>query len=179
MGIGVVLATVVFYLLVARIGPVANPISAVIDPEESLKLQDIHFAQTNPDKGLKWFLDASEVKISKDQRTISFINFRLRLEPENKPKVELEGKRGEYDKHSGNISLFGDLKGHMDTGYVITTEEAVFRQEQGDLETDKPVKIIGPFFSVEGRGLYFNVHNETLRILSEAKTTIKDESLIL
>lgn len=179
MGIGAVIGTVLFYVILARLGPAGIPISAVINPEESLKLQDIHLAETTPDRGLKWVLDASEGKISKDQRIISFTNFRLRLEPENRPKVALEGKRGEYDKHSGNLSLSGGLKGQMDTGYVITTEEAIFRQKQGDLETDKPVKIIGPFFSVEGRGLYVNVKDETLKILSEVKTTIRDDSLIL
>ena len=64
VGIGVILTTVLAYLLAARVGPVANPISAVINPEESLKLQNIHFAQTTTDKRLKWILDASEVRIS-------------------------------------------------------------------------------------------------------------------
>ena len=91
----------------------------------------------------------------------------------------MEGKRGDYDKSSGNISLHGDLKGRTDNGYMILTDRATFNQKQGDLETDDLVRIIGPFFSVEGRGLYFNVETETLRILSEATTTIKDESLIL
>ena len=173
------MAVVAFYLMEARKGAVLNSILADADPEESLKLQDIHFAQSTPDKAVKWVLDASEVKISKDQRFISFSNFRLRLEPDNKPAVELEGKRGDYDKSSGNIFLYGDLRGHTDNGYMILTDRATFRQKQGDLETDDPVKIIGPFFSVEGRGLYFNVETETLRILSEATTTIKDEALIL
>jgi len=173
------LALVVFYLVEARKGAVRHPALADADPEESLKLQDIHFSQSTPDKAVKWVLDASEVRISKDQRLVSFSNFRLRLEPDNKPAVELEGKRGDYDKSSGNIFLYGDLKGRTDSGYVILTERATFRQKQGDLETDDPVKIIGPFFSVEGRGLYFNVETETLRILSDATTTIKDGSLIL
>ena len=50
VGIGLVLAVVVFYLVEARKGAVQNPISADADPEESLKLQDIHFSQSTPDK---------------------------------------------------------------------------------------------------------------------------------
>jgi len=174
-----VLALVAFYLVGSRNGISRNPVFAVIDPEEGLKLKEIHFSQNNPEKAVKWVLDASEVRVSKDQRIISFSDFRLRLEPDNRQAIELRGKRGDYDKDSGRISLSGDLKGRTDDGYEILTESATFTQNEGDLKTDDPVKIIGPFFTVEGRGFNFNIERETFTILSEAMTTIKDESQIL
>ena len=46
VGIALVLAVVAFYLMEARKGTVLNSILADADPEESLKLQDIHFSQS-------------------------------------------------------------------------------------------------------------------------------------
>ncbi|MGD2125176.1 MAG: LPS export ABC transporter periplasmic protein LptC [Desulfobacteraceae bacterium] len=178
-GILVLLAVVSFYLIQAQKEPIQKPALAEADADEGVKLEDIHYTQNDPDQRVKWVLDATEVKLTKDKRYIRFRDFRLRLEPEDRPAVELEGKKGKYDKNTGEITLRGNLRGRTDNGYRFMTERAIYKQKQGDLETDQPVKIIGPFFSVEGRGLYFNVENEILIIHHNVTTSIDNDALIL
>ena len=91
--------------------------------EEGLRLKNIHYVENNPEKGIKWVLDANEVSFSKDRQHISFYNFRLKLEPRDSPVIELEGQSGSYNKNSNEISLKGDLRGKSDNGYTILTEE--------------------------------------------------------
>ena len=88
-------------------------------------------------------------------------------------------KRGNYDKNSGKINLHGDLQAFTDNGYRIITEHLLYRQKEGYMETDGPVRILGPFFTLAGRGLYFNPEKETLRIISDVTTHINDESVVL
>jgi LPS export ABC transporter protein LptC len=140
--------------------------------EKGLKLEDVHYSQDDPNDRVKWFLDAKEAILSDDKQVISFRNFKLRLEPENKARVELEGEKGAFHRNSGEIHLQGGLIGSTDDGYRIVTESAVYSQKKGCLETHDPVKLSGPFFSLEGRGLLLNVEKETLLILSDVTALI-------
>jgi LPS export ABC transporter protein LptC len=174
-----VLIVVTLYLSRAYYEIIEAPFLADIGSEKGLKLKNIHYIQNDPDEGMKWILDAKEVKFSKDRKFFSFKDFRLRLEPENKPSIELEGKKGDYNKNTGEINLHGDLRGNTANGYSIFTEHILFKQKEGYLETEEPVKIFGPSFSLAGRGLYFNLEKETLRIISDVTTRIDGGSLIL
>jgi LPS export ABC transporter protein LptC len=141
--------------------------------EKGLKLEDIHYSQDNPDDRIKWFLDAEEARLSDDRQVISFRKFKLRLEPVNRPRMELEGQRGSFHRGSGEIRLRGGLRGSTEDGYRIVTESAVYNQKKGLLETDDPVRLSGPYFSLEGRGLRLNIEKETLLISSDVTTLIE------
>jgi LPS export ABC transporter protein LptC len=179
MAVAILVAVVAFYLIQAQRNSSHKSVGPDVPTEEGLKLEDVHFTQDSPDDKVKWVLDAKEARLSKDKEVISFNRFILRLEPEKRPRVELEGERGEYYRTSGEIRLRGSLKATTDDGYSILTESAVYRHKQGRLETKDPVKITGPFFSIEGRGLQLNVEKETLHILSDVTTLIEKDFLAL
>jgi LPS export ABC transporter protein LptC len=179
MGIGLLLAVVGFYLVQAQKEALKKFVPFEVHFDEGLKLENIHYTQDDPDDKVKWVLDATEVTFTKDKRFVHFKDFRLKLEPENRPSLEFEGLKGVYDKKAGTMTLNGNLRGRTDHGYSIVTEGAVYRQKKGDIESDDRVKITGPFFSVEGQGLYFNVEKEILVIRSRVTTSIDDKALIL
>jgi LPS export ABC transporter protein LptC len=179
IGICILLFTVTAYLVKAQKDVIRKPISIDISPEEGLKLKNIHYTQDNPEEGMRWILDAEEVKLSKDRQFISFNDFRLKLSPEKKPAIQLEGKRGEYNKNSGEIRVQGNVQGVSDNGYRITTEELLYRQKEGCLKTDGFVRIIGPFFSISGRGLLFNLNQETLELKSGVTTLLDSHFSLL
>jgi len=168
-----------YYLIKAQYEGAGDLIVTDLISGEGLRLKNIHYIQDNPDEGVKWVLDAKEVRFSKDRQRISFKNFRLKLEPENSPSIELEGRGGDYDKDSSEISLWGDLHASTDNGYRIITEHILYSQKKGYLNTEEPVKIIGPFFTVTGQGLNINLGKETIRIMSHVTTLINGKSLAL
>jgi LPS export ABC transporter protein LptC len=172
IGVAILVVVVAFYLVQAKRNSSRKPVEPDVSIEEGLKLEDIHFTQDSADEKVKWVLDAKEARLSKDKEVISFHRFRLRLEPQKRPRVELEGQRGEYYRTSGEIRLQGGLKGTTEDGYSLVTQSAVYRYKQGRLETKDPVKITGPFFSVEGQGLQLNVEKETVHILSDVTALI-------
>jgi LPS export ABC transporter protein LptC len=172
MGVAILVVVVGFYLVQAQRNSPRKPVEPDVSTEEGLKLEDIHFTQDSPDDKVKWVLDAKEARLSKDKEVISFHRFRLRLEPQKRPRVELEGERGEYYRTSGEIRLQGGLKGTTEDGYSMVTQSAVYLDKQGRLETKDPIKITGPFFCVEGQGLQLNVEKETVQILSDVTALI-------
>ncbi len=154
-------------------------VQALPASEEGLSLKNIHYTQKDPDKGITWLLDAKEAAFSQGKQVMSFKDFRLRVESKDRPTIEIEGRRGDYDKNSQVISLHGDLVGTMDDGYKILTERAVYQGKEGFLTSDAPVTIYGPLFSIKGIGLFFNPKLETLRIGSQVITSIHSKEILL
>ena len=147
--------------------------------KEGIKLADINFSQSRPDESLKWNLDAKEVRLSKDRQFIHFKDFQLRLDRVERPSLAFEGRCCDYDQNAGEASLYGDLQGTTEDGYQIATQRLSFKQEEGVLTTEDHVEITGPFFSVAGKGLRFDLEKEHLRILSGVTTLIDGKSLAL
>jgi len=176
---GFLLAAMTVYLFQARRQPVEQKAAQDKESEEGIRLKDIHYVQDDPAQKVKWALDASEAKISKDQQFVTFVDFRVTLKPESRPAVTVQGKQGEFDKRTGQLVLQGDLTGETEDGYRFTTEQAVYHHKEGYLETDKAVKISGAFFSIEGKGLLLDLGKEKLQILSNATTLIYGEPPIL
>jgi LPS export ABC transporter protein LptC len=92
--------------------------------------------------------------------------------------LEVKGKRAEYNKDRGEISLWGGLEGSSGNGYRISTERVVINEKKRHLRTDESVQISGPYFKVTGRGLFVDFEKETLKILSNVTTILNKERLI-
>ena len=141
---------------------------------EGLKLKDIHYRQDDPEDKVKWVLDAEEVQLSEDEKIVRFYDFDLKVETEGRPGLKVSGKRGNFFKDSKKLELWGDLKGFYGNDYEIFTEYLLVSNNLERLNTDKPVRISGPFFTVEGRGLFADLANNTIKILSDVTTTLKE-----
>lgn len=163
-----------FYLLRSKADKemVRQPIVTEADLEDGITITDIHYTQDDPEKGMQWVLDAEKVKFSPDRTYFSFRTFHLKLFPKDRAPFELSGQRGDYNKATGQINLSGDIKGFSARGYRIYSERLLYNHDEGFLETDEFVRITGPFFTVAGKGLYFDLEREHLRMRSGVTTTI-------
>lgn len=176
-GILILLITVFFYMGRSRKEVARNPVLPGV-AAEGVKLEDIRFTHEGVDDRVRWSLNAKEVRLSEDRKQLSFTEFKLKLEPENRPVVHLEGKSGHYDKVAGKLLLAGELRGRTEDGYTISTEKAEYNQKEGKLTTDEEVFIQGPQFSVQGHGLAYDVATEFLEIKSKVTTQVKGGSWI-
>lgn len=177
LAIGILGIVVGFNMLRAPEKTVPEPVVKDLGEDEGIKLQDIHYTQDDPGEKVKWDLDAKEVRFSPDRSFFSFKKFRLTLKPEDRPTIALEGNRGDYNKDTQEIKLLGNLHGMTANGYTIHAEHLLYNQKEGILTTDGPVTIEGPFFSVAGHGLFFNLEDEFFRMVSGVTTTI-DQNIL-
>ena len=126
---------------------------------------------------MTWSLDAKEMRSSEDENSISFNDFRLMVKPKDRPVIELTGEKGNYSRNSGEINLWGNLKGISGNGYSIVTDHILINEKSRQLTTDRPVVISGPFFSINGQGLLVDLEKETLKILANVTAIIDEESV--
>ncbi len=94
IALGGLLVLVSFYLIRSGKQMIEGPLLDAIVKGEGLKLKDIHYTHNDPNKEMKWSVDALEVSFSEDKSFISFREFLLKLEPEDRPCFELKGKKG-------------------------------------------------------------------------------------
>ena len=134
--------------------------------------ENITITQEDPEKGVKWVLKAKKIESSENQAVYSGIDFRV-VELEDGAWIDLKAEEGEYDRNSGEIVLRGNVNGQTEDGYRFVTDHLLYNEEKGSVETDAPVKIFGPFFSVSGQGLDFNLEEGDLRILADVTTYIE------
>ncbi|MFP4036163.1 MAG: LPS export ABC transporter periplasmic protein LptC [Desulfobacteraceae bacterium] len=145
--------------------------------EDGITLSDIHYTQDDPGQGMQWVLDAEQVRFSRDRTYFSFRDFHMKLFPEGYPPLELKGLRGDYDKSTEQISLEGDLRGKSENGYRMWADRLLYNHAKGILTTDGFVRIKGPFFTVSGYGMHFDLVNERLRLLSRVTTSLVEDVL--
>lgn len=177
-GIIILFAIIAFFLVKADYRKIEDLVLQHTASEEGFELKNIHYIQDDPDESVKWVLDADKVTFTKDRQALFFDQFRFKLELKNDSTIELKGDSGEYNKDSSEITLRGDLSGNTSNGYALSGHHIIYKQKEGSLESDKPVKLTGPFFSVEGKGLQYDLERETLKIGPDVTTFIHRGSLI-
>jgi LPS export ABC transporter protein LptC len=176
VGVGFLIALAAFFL--ARSGKDSEDRSSLPElvPGEGVKLKEVRYRQDDPDRGLKWALDASEVLFSDDNDRVFFKNFVLRLEPVSRPPMRLTGGEGEYIRKTGIIMLKGQVEGVSDDGYRIITEGVTIEEKTKRARSDSPVKAWGPFFTIQGNGLFVDLEEEIFRINKEVTTIVKGKT---
>ena len=145
---------------------------------KGVQLKDIHYRQDDPDGKIKWVLDAKEVRFSEDRKTIRFFDFYLEVEAEGRPGFSLRGEKGIYFKDTGKIELRGKLDGSYGTEYRFLTEHVVVDEKNGTVNNREPVEIFGPFFTVKGNGIFVDLSESRIKILSNVVTTINEEAVV-
>jgi LPS export ABC transporter protein LptC len=175
VGIFFLLVIVAFFLFkVKHLCMVYSKIPHLI-PGESLKISDIKYSQDYKDGGGKWELRAKEGHFFDNDQFMALKDVLLTLDSFNKTSYTIKGNEGNYYRKSGTIILKGDVLGRSATGYHIETSLLTYRQEDNEVETDEPIKIIGPFFQVKGDGLYIDLSKKKLMVKKNVCTTFNGE----
>jgi LPS export ABC transporter protein LptC len=178
LGLGIMLAWAVSYLVMSGKEVVGNRLLSELLPEEGLKLKDIHYTQDDSAHGLKWVLDAKEVTLTGDNESASFRDFFLLLESKERSPVRVSGKKGSFNRTTGVMELWGDIEARSEDGYCFSTDHLIFNQKTGIITTESAVEVSGPFFSVEGQGLFVDLNQKELKVISNVTTRVHEKALM-
>ena len=141
-------------------------------PRYALELQDVHYSNDNPNKGIKWELRADKIRFSKDRSLITFSNFHLIIHSKDNKQFDLRGKEGRYRKDENMLYLRGNLKAIYANNYKLLTDSMAFNEKTGQGESSDPVQIRSSFFHVDGVGMSLDLKKKRIIILSDVKSII-------
>jgi LPS export ABC transporter protein LptC len=178
LGVGIMLAWGASYLVMSGKRVIEDRLLGDLLPEEGLKLKDIHYTQDDAAHGLKWVLDAEEVTLTGDNESLLFRGFILQLESKDRSPVKLRGNKGGFNRTTGVMELWGDLDARSDDGFSFKSDHLLFNQKTGIITTESAVEVAGPFFSIEGRGLFVDLNQKELKVISNVTTRVDEKALL-
>jgi LPS export ABC transporter protein LptC len=141
-------------------------------PGESLKVSDIKYSQDYKNGEGKWELKAKEAHFFDETQLVALKDVLLTFDSFKRNSFTIKGNEGEYFRKTGKIILKGDVMGNSTNGYQIETGLLIYRPKDESMETDEPIRVIGPFFRVRGDGLYVDLKREKFTVKSNVCTTI-------
>lgn len=178
-GLGLLSVVVAFYLARAASVLTVAPLLSEAFYGKGMKLAEVHYIQDDPDENTRWVVDAREVWLSEDKEVLQFHDFELKVLPQGRPWLTLVGKKGRYTQSLGEIELEGDLEGRSEDGYRILTQRVVIHEKEGQLTSEDEVRIFGPFFEIQGTGLFADVRRSLIQVLSRVTTVIQGDKTTL
>jgi LPS export ABC transporter protein LptC len=176
VGVAIVLVVAGFFFLHSLTGDGKRALLRGFVPGEGVRLNRVHYTHEDPEQGLRWVLDAGEVTFSEDKKFMVFEDFHLVVEPDARSPVSVNGRRGDYDRPTGLITLNGNVKAETGEGYSIFSDRLIVDEKMRTVSTDFPVTMTGPFFSVNGTGLFIDLYRETLDVHSRVTTTLNSKA---
>jgi LPS export ABC transporter protein LptC len=141
-------------------------------PGESLKISDIKYSHDCRNGKGKWELNAKEGHFFEKTQMVALKDVLLKLESSKDSSFTIKGNEGDYFRESGQIILRGDVMGRSTNGYQIETSLLMYREKEEAVETDKPIRVIGPFFEVRGDSLFIDLKKETFTVKRNVLTTV-------
>lgn len=177
LGILFLLMIVAFFLFkVPHLVMVSSTTSNLI-PEGSLKISGVKYSQDYKNGGGKWELKAKEAYLFNKTQIVALKDVLLKLDSFKKNSFTIKGNEGDYFRESGEIILRGDVMGRSSNGYQIETSLLIYRQKDETVETDEPIRVIGPFFKVKGDGLYIDLKSKKVMVKKDVCTTFMGEDI--
>jgi LPS export ABC transporter protein LptC len=171
-GIFLLLMIAAFFLFkTPKLVTVSSTTSNLI-PGESLKVSDIKYSQDYKNGEGKWELKAKEAHFFDETQLVALKDVLLTFDSFKRNSFTIKGNEGEYFRKTGKIILKGDVTGSSTNGYQIETGLLIYRPKDESMETDEPIRVIGPFFRVRGDGLYVDLKREKFMVKSNVCTTI-------
>jgi len=170
-GIVILLLIVAAFIITGpRLAKVSTTASPLV-PGESLKMSEVKYDQDHED-GQGWELIAKEAHFFDTTQIVSLKDVLLKLDSTEDNSYTITGNEGDYCRKKEEIILKGNVVGRSASGYQLETTQLTYKQKEESVVTDKPVKLIGPFFRVKGDGLYIDLKRNRFMVKRNVFTTI-------
>ncbi|RLB12222.1 MAG: LPS export ABC transporter periplasmic protein LptC [Deltaproteobacteria bacterium] len=177
LGLVFMVLVIAYYIVSAprKVVKKANTLNHIL-PRYALQLQDVHYTHDDPNKEIKWELDAKKVRFSKDRSIITFSNFHLIIHSKGQKGFDLKGKEGRYKRNESMLYLKGDLIAIYSGNYKLYTNSMIFNEKTGLGSSKDPVEIKGPFFHINGIGMHLDIKKKKIKVLSDVNSIIYKSS---
>jgi lipopolysaccharide export system protein LptC len=176
LGLTVVLASFLLYLLVTRMDSVPPPTVANTRSSEGSDAGIDQFRFTRSRAGaVQWEVQAARARVFEAENRARLENVKVTLFGAKGWELKLEGDEGTVDtvrkdfvlvKHAAPIVV------QLESGYTINTNHLAWRDEDRTIRTDDPITIHGNGLEVKGRGFVGKLDTEEFNILEDVHVAI-------
>ena len=174
--IGSVLASVIFFLSTnshVRLMPKRFELSGT---DADLRIKDVFL--TEDKRGTKaWELKAEWARMYRKKNKTIFEDIRVKVFVQGRKPIHITGQGGELDNEKKDIRIRGNVEVVSEDGYTLRTEELVWRNEEREIFTEKPVWIASKTLTLSGKGLRVKVDNQKFWLQGKVKANLRPVAL--
>jgi LPS export ABC transporter protein LptC len=170
-GIILVLLLVAVFIIHKPNCPQVSTAKSTLVPGESLTMSGVRYDQDH-EGGEGWELIAKEAHFFDATQLVSLKDVLLTVTSPGDNSYQITGNEGDYCRKTEEIVLKGNVVGNASGRYQIETSQLTYKQKEDVVVTDKPVRMSGPFFQVEGDGLSVDLRSSKFTVLKNVSTTI-------
>ena len=118
-----------------------------------------------------WSLEADSAAHSLENSVTSIENVHLTLY-QNKGKVEMLAKRGEWNSNASTVQVFDNVEIITSKGDHIFTDSLLYSGKDATIRSDDPVRLNSPGLELSGRGLLYHVDRHVFELLADVRGRI-------
>jgi LPS export ABC transporter protein LptC len=111
----------------------------------------------------KWGLVADSGSYDVKEDTIYLNKVKVIFYPEEGGELHLEADEGRYDQTRQMVWLNGNVKGRNDKDMTLRTESLTYAEDRRLVDTDAPVVVEGPSFTIKSIGMQFYLPTQEVR----------------
>jgi LPS export ABC transporter protein LptC len=154
-----------------------SPTASTMVPGESLTMSEVKYDQDHEDNR-GWELIAKEAHFFDATQVVALTEVLLKVNSSEDNAYEIRGNEGDYCRKTEEIVLKGNVVGRSAGGYKIETSQLTYKQREESVETDKAVRMSGPFFTVNGEGFSLDLRSNRFKVWSNVYTTISSGDFV-
>ncbi|MGE4093315.1 MAG: LPS export ABC transporter periplasmic protein LptC [Candidatus Binatia bacterium] len=164
-----------YHLTIAR--PVGEELSLGEDLPTTAqqRMQDFRRSKTRADGKKAWEIVAHQARYLEETQTVIVDGPEFSVYLENGDIISLRSREARVQlddkRHVVQVKLKGDLKIQLGD-FSLSTQEALFEDEQNTITSTSPVQIDGPGLTVVGQGYTVDVTNKLFTLNADVQTTI-------
>ncbi|HBO84481.1 MAG: LPS export ABC transporter periplasmic protein LptC [Deltaproteobacteria bacterium GWC2_42_11] len=147
-----------------------------VSSNASATINNIHYIEDKNGRK-EWELDALKAEYFKEDDTTIFEDVKVIFYAKDGKTFVVKGKRGKLVNQTKDVEINGDVSVISEDGYKLTTESLRFEAGIKQIKTDDRVFLTGSTIDVEGVGLLIDINKETVSVLKNVRTVLKNAKI--
>ena len=139
------------------------------------RMLDFRRSKTRADGKKVWEIVAHQARYLEETQTVIVDGPEFSLYLDNGDTISLRSREARVQldekRHVVRVKLQGDLKIQLGE-FFLSTQEALFEDDQNTITSTSPVQIDGPGLTVFGQGYTVDVTNKLFTLNADVQTTI-------
>lgn len=165
----IVLAVVALGLAVWRQIRQQSPeeLLSALPKQIELSLDQLHYTQ-NENGQRSWTLDADKAEYQRDESQAVLEKVRLEFYHAGESgNVRLEAEHGLLQQTTRQVDVWGQVVVRTERGEQLFTERLRYNDQQRQLTTDEPVRMLAPQMELTGTGLLVDLDGGRLEVIND------------
>jgi LPS export ABC transporter protein LptC len=171
---GIVFAIVVYAAIGERQSAAPGAIPSRLDPRAILESAGAAFQQFQAAR--QDYVIEADRQLTYEGGATKFIGVTIKVRQREGRDFIVSGREAQADENQKDLKITGDVKLSASDGFVATTDEATFNQDDATMRIAGPVSFQKERMSGSGVGMTYNQMTDVLSLAAQARVVVTDES---